>query len=222
MPDRSCGSAAILSLFQYVGREDFRMKPFVVLGDDALTYGTLHDVMARTAQLFRESGIGLGDRIVICSEHEIEVIALYASALRLGVTVALIDPQSSLDEARILIRAAEPKALFIDRRLFDTAPFEDDLLPGGAVFSVAAAGPYQGSSLHTEGTCVTPEANYPAILERYEPLAPLPSAIPDETSAFILFTSGTTSRPKGVEVTHHALAMHIDTMHRQYGYNADS
>src|SRR5262249_5558689 len=50
---------------------------------------------------------------------------------------------------------------------------------------------------------------------------PLP-VVPGDTSAFILFTSGTTSRPKGVEVSHAAVHAHMATMHRQYGYDTHS
>ena len=210
------------SLFRHIGRADFRTKPFVVLGQKSLSYGSLCDVIARTARLFQESGIGLGDRIVILSEHEIEVIVLYAAALRMGVTAALIDPQSSIDEARNLVRAAEPKALFVDRRFLDATSFEDDLLPGGRAFAVEAPESYEDGRFSTKaGGVGAKETSYPASLGSFAPLA-LPESIPAATSAFILFTSGTTSRPKGVEVTHHALTTHLESMHRQYGYDTDS
>ena len=59
------------------------------------------------------------------------------------------------------------------------------------------------------------------MLGSFDP-RPLPATIPGDTSGFILFTSGTTSRPKGVEVSHAAIAAHMVTMHRQYGYGEDS
>lgn len=42
--------------------------------------------------------------------------------------------------------------------------------------------------------------------------------MPLDTVAYILFTSGTTSRPKGVEITHGNLLAQMQTFCRQYGY----
>jgi long-chain acyl-CoA synthetase len=214
-------TSAASSLFRHVEREDFRDKPFVVLGDDRLTYGALRNVMARTAGLFRECGIGPGDRIVICSVHEIEVIALYLAALRSGVTAALIDPHSSLEETGNLVRAAEAKALFLDENLIDGARFTEDLLPGGRVFGMASGGACADGRWGADAAGAGLATSYPRLLHRYQPVS-LPATLPGDTSAFILFTSGTTSRPKGVEVTHGAMTMHFQTMHRQYGYGPDS
>src|SRR5689334_13620331 len=208
----------VAALFQHVGRTDVRDKPFVVLGDEALSYGALSDLIARTARLFQKSGVELGDRIVICSQHEIETIALYAAALRAGVTAAVIDPHSSVDEARILIAASEPKALFIDRGWGGAEGVAEELFRNGNTVLMDRAAPYTaGRWRGTLGGGVAVKT-YPAMLDDYEPLASN-AIVPAETSAYILFTSGTTSRPKGVEVTHYALKTHLDTMHRQYGYD---
>ena len=54
-----------------------------------------------------------------------------------------------------------------------------------------------------------------------EPADDLPDSLPDSTVAYILFTSGTTSRPKGVEITHRNLFAQMATFVRQYGYDPD-
>src|SRR3989304_2239587 len=40
--------------------------------------------------------------------------------------------------------------------------------------------------------------------------------------AYIIFTSGTTSRPKGVRISHGALFFHLDTLSRQFGISQDA
>ena len=49
------------------------------------------------------------------------------------------------------------------------------------------------------------------------PTKDLPRDLPESTVAYILFTSGTTSRPKGVEITHRSLAAQMETFVRHYG-----
>ena len=49
-----------------------------------------------------------------------------------------------------------------------------------------------------------------------------PTGIPDSTTAYILFTSGTTSKPKGVEITHRNLHAQMQTFIRHYGITEQS
>lgn len=203
-------------MFRYVDAPEFGTKPFVYLEDDYITYGQLRELMARTAHLFAQREIRQGDRIVICSEHELEVIALYLSAMRSGVTPALVDPASAFEEANALVRAAQAKALFADERLLNDPRFKAELLPGAAIVPMAPSGPYAA------GAGIASELSYPGLLSRLDAAYPLPASIPEDISGFILFTSGTTSRPKGVEVSHSAIEAHMKSMHAQYGYGTDS
>ena len=204
-------------LFRFVERADFGDKACVVLGDQVLHYGGLLDLMRRTGEMFTELGIAMGARIVICSDHEMETLALYLAAMRLGVTPALIDPQSSADEARVLVRAARAQALFGDDRMLAAGGFEADLEPGGHVVPVRPLAHWGRARLFA-GSAGVSDDSYPARLQRHSGDLALP-VVPGDTSAFILFTSGTTSRPKGVEVSHAAVRAHMATMHRQYGYD---
>lgn len=110
----SSAPKGVAGLFRHVHRKDFRAKPFVVEQGSTLTYGALDELIRRTAPLLKDLGAGIGDRIAICSRCDIEVIALYLAAMRVGVTPALIDPHASADEVRLLVKTARPRALFAD------------------------------------------------------------------------------------------------------------
>jgi len=209
------------ALFKYVDSPLFAAKPFVIQGGEALTYGALRNCMVRTAAFLADCGIGIGDRIVICCESDLAVIALYLSAMRVGVTPALIDPNSSPDEELALVGAARARAVFVDQvRMVSQSRLQGKLLPGGRLFAVAA-GPFVVEL--TAACSVSPALeSYPGVLGKFGAAAGLPDSIHESTSAFILFTSGTTSRPKGVEVSLGAVTSHMGTMHRQYGYDDNS
>jgi long-chain acyl-CoA synthetase len=118
------------------------------------------------------------------------------------------------------VRAGELKALFIDERFVASASWSNMLLPGGHVCGMAPADRFADGSWLDVTRRPEMRASYPRLLSTCSSVA-LPS-VADDASAFILFTSGTTSRPKGVEVTHAAVAAHMATMHAQYGYGTDS
>ncbi len=219
MSSSTSSPPSVRAMFRHVERTELAAKPFAVLDDRCLTYGVLGATIERTARLFFEAGVRQGDRVVICSELELEVIALYLACMRLGVTPTPIDPKSSPDEAVTLVAAARARAVFADPQVFDLAPLGQHLLEGGVCFRMVADACFPAPGCFDRG--VTERDAYPAVLRGLAPLG-LPADVPAEVSGFILFTSGTTSRPKGVEVSLGAIAAHMATMHRQYGYAEDS
>ena len=62
---------------------------------------------------------------------------------------------------------------------------------------------------------------YPALLDRIDRVTERQD-IPADCAALILFTSGTTSSPKGVVLTHANLSAQMKTFRGHYGFDADS
>ncbi|HEY8192209.1 MAG TPA: AMP-binding protein, partial [Alphaproteobacteria bacterium] len=130
---------------------------------------------------------------------------------RYGLTAVILSPEGSEEEQKKLIAAAKAKAFFMDedftRRLGQAATLS--ITPGADHKKPGLFGKKGGT------------ACFPQKLYDYEPAASLEN-IPLDTVAYILFTSGTTSRPKGVEITHGNLLAQMKTFVRHYGYTADS
>lgn len=219
MPTQSTASGPIgIDLFKYLSLPSHADRACVILGARCLTYGLLDEMIGRTARWFERLGVAQGDRIAISSRCDLETIALYLSAMRLGVTPALIDPDAAATEVTALVQAARAKAFFADPGILATSASTAQWPESCLVVPINSSGLFNG---HGFGGVLPADAAhaYPDLLASFEAGSTRPATVPPEVSAFILFTSGTTSRPKGVEVSHSAVAAHMGTMHRQYGYD---
>lgn len=198
------GEQAVRRLFRYVESAGHADRRFVVQGEVALTYGRLHVLLDQVVAVLADARAQIGDRAAICTKHDLLTMVLYLGAMRCGVTPALIDPDSAPVERLALVQAARASVLFVDEDAADDS-LQGRLVGSRSVLTIANLAP----------------GAWPQWLVCAPRLLP-PSDVPDETSGYILFTSGTTSRPKGVEVSVGAISAHMDTMERQYGYGVDS
>lgn len=217
-------SAAIDNRFEAVDAEE----PFLV-GAVPLTYGTLKDRMGRLQTLFNHYGLGAGDRIVVVSSDDSSVISLYFATVRAGLVAVIGNGETTAVEVARLIAAAEPRMLFVDRAIM---PIEAvvALLPENChVISIDGTPSLRKRSLvskllggnRLDTRLIVDRGAFPALLEDVEP-SPLAPAPADATVAHMLFTSGTTSRPKGVEITHGNIIAQLSTFLSVYGYEANS
>ncbi len=132
-------------------------------------------------QRFLERGLKPGDRVAICSENGPEWGLTYLAAMRGGLTAVPLDPQLPVSDVWSAARFAQVKLMCAGATMFDEISREG---AGSGVEVVALARPF-----------VPPPA------ASRDPI-PDPVSIPATAVASILFTSGTTVAPKGVQLTH--------------------
>lgn len=198
----------------------------LIRGTTDLNYGQLFDRIDRLATLFDRCGLGIGDRIVVQSRNDREVAVLFLAMLRLGLTAVVIDPASAPDETSTLIAAADPAAIFIDANLADRTPGFEALTGSIKTFRLRDDG--RGSSVfgrlrRSGGNAPTSAAeDYPAALDRLPATSGNFDPIAESTTALILFTSGTTARPKAVALSHGNLYAQYRTFVSHYGFTAQS
>jgi long-chain acyl-CoA synthetase len=187
-------------------------KPLLVASSGTLTYGALVERAGRIAALLKKNGISPGDRAIVSSADDIEAVAAFLGCLRSGVAAVMLDSGLPEREARALVSAARAGCAFVDpdkRGWVDRVPH---------VFGLGKAATKAGML----GRLLKKGADeFPAFLEGIEPVDP-PQEIDDGLDAYIMFTSGTTSRPKGVRISHRALFSHLATLSRQFGIDEGS
>lgn len=214
-------SSPVVTLLDPKRRDVRPSRPLLIAEAGQLSYRDLYDRIGRTARLFSTLDLSAGDRIVLVSRHDIPVASIFLAALRCGITTVLLNPEARPAELSALVAAADPRALFVDdgielpAELAGKLPLvtigEDTGSPPTSLMASLGLGRRKASG--TDG-------QYPAMLAGFEPRNDLAVRIDPQTTAYILFTSGTTSRPKGVEISHRALFAQMNTFVRTYGFDA--
>ena len=213
----------------FVGRYDELLRTLkpnypLVLGPRTLTYGQLFDQVPRMATLFARLGMTYGDRIAIVSNRELAIIPIFLSLLRCGITAAVLNPRSSRHELAVVLAALEPSAIFADNEIIERAQLDGILNGGTYIIHIDDEKPQRSlfgnrsvSSTHSDSETLL---RYPAMLQRLDPIAALPNDLPNSLVTHITFTSGTTSRPKGVELTHRAVFGSLANTDHVMGYDS--
>ena len=168
---------------------------------------------------FARLSLGIGDRAVVAREDEEAVSILYAACLLSGVTAVVINHLASASEATVLVGKARPRAAFLDQSLIDrTQSLKRG--DGPTLIPILRQARRTSFGLIVRKSETEPAwAHFPAILEREESVEDA-LEVPTDATALILFTSDTTSSPKGVELTIGNLAAQLGTFRAHFGIDA--
>jgi len=192
-------------------------KVFLTCQGREFTYHSVCDVIRRLAGLFAAWGVRPGDRIAFSTADDAHASILFLGMLRSGVTAVFLDPETGPHRARHLLDVAKPKAVIADAEVLDQWG-----LPSVSRVLRIDYGQTPGALSRWLGRSQPMNAEtYPALLNTIGP-ADLPVTLDPELDAYVLFTSGTTSDPKGVRITHRNLVSHLKTLSRQFEYSPES
>ena len=159
----------------------------LVLEDRRVTFAELDRLTETVAgNLAQTHGVGTGDRVALYSGNCLDFAVVVLACARLGAIAVPLGHRLQTPELAYMIGHAGAKCVFVEAALADKLPAR------AAVPSVAAVFTFGGAAPATE---------------RFETLlgdAPPPPATTadEEQVAAILYTSGTTGRPKGATLTH--------------------
>ncbi len=161
----------------------------VRVDDDALSYAALDEAAGRVSGLLREQGVGPGDRVGVMLPNVHYFPVCYYGALRAGAAIVPMNPLLKDREVAFYLGDSEAKLIFAWHQFADAAR-------GGA----EPAG--------VECVLVEP-GDFEALLGRCE-IAPAPAEREPDDTAVILYTSGTTGKPKGAELTHDNILRNVE------------
>jgi long-chain acyl-CoA synthetase len=166
-----------------------------------LTYAGLDRATARLAGRLRDQGVRPGDRVGIMLPNVPDFAVAYYGALRAGAAVVPLN---------VLLKQREVA--------YSLGDSEASLLLAWDAFAADAEAGARDAG--TRCVLLGPRV-LDALTSGAEPLDE-PAAREPEDTAVILYTSGTTGRPKGAELTHANLTRNADVARRLFGIDADS
>lgn len=209
------------TLFKRLATPAYATASFVETSGQRITYAQLSERIRKASALFGQYGLTEGDRIVVSIADEQETILTFLSLLANGLTAILLDPDTKTSRAKSILQMAEPKGVIADGVFFEQVPAAKAY---SMALSVKPEQPQKGQlfrKLLGKTASATDTTTYPALLQSLS-AGTLPDQIAPETVAYILFTSGTTSDMKGVQITHQGLFSHLQTLSQVYGLTSES
>ena len=181
-------------------------KPWVIAAEDGRTvsYGQLRDIAGRFAAFLRQRGLGRNDRVALLANNSIEQLLCYFGVMAAGVTVCTIHVEMNRNQLGNIFERLKPQLILSQDGLQ-----LDDLLAQTTVPRLRIG--------HWDRP--EPDTLF-AALARLEPSEPQSATAPDD-DAIILFTSGTSAKPKGVVLNFREYLLNIAPLAKGFGIAAD-
>ncbi|MFN3003939.1 fatty-acid--CoA ligase FadD5 [Mycolicibacterium wolinskyi] len=153
------------------------------------TWGELDDRVSRLAGALSRRGVGFGDRVLILMLNRNEFIESMLAANKLGAIAVPVNFRMTPPEIAFLVSDCEARVVVTESVLAGVATAVRDL--DATLSTVIVAG----------GDTEDGVLGYGDLIAEDGPL-PEPVDIPNDSPALIMYTSGTTGRPKGAVLTH--------------------
>ncbi|GAA3525781.1 AMP-binding protein [Amycolatopsis ultiminotia] len=173
----------------------------VVTAEERITYGELAARVERIRGGLAAAGIGHGDRVGICLGNGPDWVALFLAVGAAGAVAVPVNTRFTAEEVHYTLAHARVRTLFV----------------AGRVLNVDFTAVLAGLGIGADGCETLPALESVVVLGEDVPKfatawadfldagpAPAPTAVPEDI-LLVQYTSGTTSRPKGVLLTHRSM-----------------
>ncbi|WP_409187863.1 class I adenylate-forming enzyme family protein [Bradyrhizobium sp. RDM4] len=166
-------------------------KTAIAFEGERLSYRAIAARIERTATALKQQlGVGRGDRVAILSLNRPDYLVLLYACARLGAMLVPLNWRLAVAEQLFIISDAGAKVLVLEQAFEQILPELDATSPGIAVvgldFAPPRGGTFEGLLAHGDGSSRNPHTDLSCPL-------------------LIVYTSGTTGRPKGAVLRQDAL-----------------
>ncbi|BBY06560.1 fatty-acid--CoA ligase FadD5 [Mycobacterium noviomagense] len=171
-----------------------------------LTWGQLRHRVAALADALSRRGVGFGDRVMILMLNRPEFMEAVLAANMIGAIAVPVNFRLTPTEVAFLVGDCDAQVMITEPVLAAVATAVRDIEPSLSAIVVAGGATEDGLLGYED-----------LVNEAGDPHQPVD--VPNDSPALIMYTSGTTGRPKGAVLTHTNLTG--QTMTALYTHGAD-
>lgn len=149
------------------------------------SYAALNERACRAANFLRdEMGVQAGDRVSLLAHNGVAYLDLFFGLAKIGAVFTPLNWRLAAQELSYIVNDCTPRVLICGPEFTDVL---DEMRPGITVDHIVSLG----------GAGIPGARAYETLLAQASPAEPDHPGLDDDAAHCILYTSGTTSRPKG-------------------------
>ena len=204
-------------LYNTVMAQTSASKPYLLGKGQVLSYGDVDATVRKLTSVFQDRGLREGDYVFLNVKDDSQLAVIYLACIVNGLAAVVTDP--SMPSLNGSLKLVKPKLAFVDRGKLKTTALKPDLhvIPVDeprrktrGVFKKLLK-----KNIQSEAQTVDLDS-FPGLLDKTLPFEADFPVVHPQTTALVLFTSGTTSEPKGVELTQNNIAVQMRILLKQF------
>ena len=184
-------------------------KIWLVTKESSLSYGQQWQRCIALLAWCEKVGIEKGDFVLVAVTNELEQASLLTGLICIGRVPIIIDPESTISEVRPILDNLVYSGVLAEPTIFQKWRLEESQKPYISVITTSKQSSVFGRLLAKKQGNVNADT-WPSLSNNFQQ-----SSMPEPVSsglAYLIFTSGTTSKPKGVEISRRALLSQMNVL----------
>jgi acyl-CoA synthetase (AMP-forming)/AMP-acid ligase II len=172
-------------------------RTFIVFEKERYTFGQVADRVNRLAGALQKLGVNKGDRVAVFEVNCNEYVETYYAAAKLGAVLVPLNYRAREEELEYLLGHSQPSVLMVGSRYLSLV---DAVVP----------------KLPFKLTCIAIDIDAkPKNMLSYDTLIAsssgefTPAEVDEEDMTVLMYTAGTTGRPKGVGLRHRNFTAYV-------------
>jgi malonyl-CoA/methylmalonyl-CoA synthetase len=197
------GNANLFAHFQQHFPADLNIQLLTEVDGCGTTYLQAEEASARIANTLLQLGAGFGDRVTVQVEKSVENLYLYLACLRAGLVYHPLNTAYTASELAYFLENAEPTIVICASDALTTIK---SVLPTNGIKALLTLDADGSGTLMQQAEGASPQANV--------------AHCKGAEMAALLYSSGTTGRPKGIMLSHDNLRENAETLVQAWGFSA--
>jgi acyl-CoA synthetase (AMP-forming)/AMP-acid ligase II len=170
-------------------------RPAIIFEDKRYTFGQLNERTNRLANALSKLGVKKGDKVALFQVNCNHCVETYFATAKLGAIYVPLNFRAKEDEQEYMLNFAEVNTLFIGERYLEMIDSIKGKLPSLKIY-ISIEGPHSGMLAYEDLISSAPDDE-------------VETDIDDGDTTMLMFTAGTTGKPKAVMLTHNSFSTYV-------------